>query len=109
MPFPNNIIDLSFTKDEVNFVVANESIKQQMENNLKLLKSLTNAASLIYITPEQIISIQDAKVVILDINESNHTQSNTHNIPTLVAKLHPQKKSRESVAKLYNLNCEQKR
>lgn len=109
MQFPNKITDAPLVKDELNFVVANENIKTQMENNLKLLKSLTNAASLLNITNEQILSIQDTKVVILDIHNINHTQINTANISTLVTMLQPQKESRQLIAKMYNLNYEQRR
>lgn len=109
MPIPNKVFDSSLIKDEVNFIVANENVKKQMENNLKLLKSLTNAASLLNITNEQILSIQNAKVVVLHIHDTNYTQTIRSNIETPVTKLQPQKKSRESVAKMYNLNHEQRR
>lgn len=79
-----------------------------MESNLKLLKNLSNAATLLNATNDQKLSLQDAKVVVLNLNETYNNHTN-NSFPLTVTKLQPQQASRQLVAKMYNLNSEQER
>lgn len=73
------------------------------------MRRLTNQAMLTTLKPDQILTIQNSEVVILDLKMMNNQHSITTDYPLEVIALKPQKETRDHVIRLFKLNEEQKR
>lgn len=73
------------------------------------MKTLSDKALITNLTNNQILAIQNAKVVILDLNDMYQEGKLQIEPQAVVTALQPQHKAREYVATLYKLNMEQKR
>lgn len=95
--------------DKAIFLCADENLKCKYEKNLKLLKMLSDHAVITNLKNNQILAIQDAQVVVLDLNDMYQKGKLQIDSPAIVTALEPQGKARNFVADIYKLNEEQRR
>lgn len=70
---------------------------------------LTDQAIMTTPNNDQMLTIRDAKITIINLNEIYQEGALDVNIPATVTAMQPQKEAREFVVNMYNLNAEQRR